>query len=265
MMEAVLLSPDDPPAFEVQGRNGRSPFFCICDHAGRLLPRALGDLGVAPVDLTRHIAWDIGAGGLARRLGQVLDACVVWQRYSRLVIDCNRHLDAPDSIATRSERTEVPGNRDLTAEAAGLRAREIFHPYHDEIRQSLDRRQAEGRPTILVAVHSFTPVFHEVSRPWQAGVLYGADARFAAPVLAALRAEGDLVVGDNQPYAVTPSSDFSVNHHAERRSLPYVEIEIRQDLIADEAGQQAWADRLARVFTAVLQANPQLTVASAKP
>jgi predicted N-formylglutamate amidohydrolase len=249
----VLLSPDEAPPFEVQGRDGRSPFFLICDHAGRLLPRALGTLGLTEVERGRHIAWDIGAVGVARLLGQALDAPVVSQRYSRLVIDCNRPLDADDSVVTRSERTEVPGNRNLTRDAAAERAREIFEPYHAEIRGALDRRQAEGRATVLVSVHSFTPVFHDEARPWHVGVLYDRDARFASPVLSALRAEGDLVVGDNEPYAASSLSDFSITHHGEARGLPYVELEMRQDLIADDPGQAAWAERLARVLGVALR------------
>jgi predicted N-formylglutamate amidohydrolase len=252
----VLLSGDDEAPFEVQGRDGRSPFFIICDHAGRRLPRALGDLGLSEAERGAHIAWDLGAGAVARGLAAKLDACVVWQRYSRLVIDCNRALSAPDSIATRSERTSVPGNQDVGPDAAEARAREIFHPYHDEIARLLDARAAAGHLTILVAMHSFTPVFLDEPRPWHVGVLSNRDRRVAAPLLRALRAESDLVVGDNEPYAVTDDSDFSINHHGERRGVPCVEIEIRQDLVADEAGQRAWAERLARLLVVVLDSLP---------
>jgi predicted N-formylglutamate amidohydrolase len=252
----VLLAHDDPPPFDVQGRQGRSAFFLICDHAGRLVPRALGTLGLSEDERARHIAWDIGALGVARRLADALDAQLVWQRYSRLVIDCNRPLDAVDSIATRSERTAIPGNSDVGPAAAEARANEIFRPYHDEVGAALDRRREEGRATVLVAVHSFTPTYLDVARPWHVGVLYNRDARVAAPLLDLLRREGDLgdpLVGDNQPYAVTDQSDFSVNHHGARRGLPHVEIEVRQDLIADDVGQRAWAARLARLLPEALR------------
>jgi predicted N-formylglutamate amidohydrolase len=248
----VLLAHDEPAPVEVQDPDGASPFFIICDHAGRLIPRALGSLGLPAADLERHIAWDIGAAGVARRLGAALGAHTVWQRYSRLVIDCNRPLDAPDSIARRSEQTVIPGNQAVAPAAAELRARAIFHPYHDEIRRALDRRRDQGRPTVLVAMHSFTPVFLQVPRPWHAGVLYNRDSRVARSLLQALRDEGDLVVGDNQPYAVGDLTDYSVVQHGERRGLPHVELELRQDLIATEAGQQAWAERLARVLPLVI-------------
>jgi predicted N-formylglutamate amidohydrolase len=249
----MLLSHDEPAPSQVQGRSGQSSFFIICDHAGQRLPRALGSLGLSESQLASHVAWDIGALGVAQKLGVALDACVVWQRYSRLVIDCNRPPGAVDSIVRRSERTDVPGNHELTPSAVEARAREIFQPYHDEIERALDQRQAEGRPTLLVSVHSFTPAYLDVARRWHAGVLYGPDARLARPVLQALRAEAELVVGDNEPYAVGALTDFSVNYHGEAREIPYVELEIRQDLIADDAGQQAWAERLARVLTFVVQ------------
>ncbi len=178
------------------------------------------------------------------------------QRYSRLVIDCNRPLDAADSIAPRSERTVIPGNQDVGAGAAEERARAIFHPYHDDIRSALDQRQAMGRPTVLVAMHSFTPVFLDEARPWHVGVLYNRDARVARPLLRALRDEGDLVVGDNEPYAVSDATDYSIVNHGERRGLPHVELEIRQDLIATAQGQDAWAERLARLLPAAIQAIP---------
>jgi len=249
-----LLSPDEIGPLEVQGRDGPSPFFIVCDHAGRLIPRGLGNLGLADDQLDRHIAWDIGAAGVARRLGAALGAHTVLQRYSRLVIDCNRPLDAPDSIAAISERTVIPGNQGVGAAAAEQRAAAIFHPYHDEIRRALDARHASGQPTVLVAVHSFTPVFMDVPRPWHAGVLYAQDGRLATPLLAALRAEGDLVVGDNQPYAASAQTDYSIIVHGERRGLPHVELEIRQDLIADQQGQEAWARRLAGLLPVALDA-----------
>ncbi len=245
---ARLLDDGEPPSFEVERRDGASPFVIICDHAGRRLPGALGSLGLSPEDLDRHIAWDIGARGVALGLAAELDAFVVCQRYSRLVIDCNRELGHPDSIAASSERTPIPGNQQIAPAQAAARAREIFEPYHEQIRGELDRRQAAHRPAILIAVHSFTPVFLEVARPWDAGVLFNRDARIAEPLLRLLRADGDLVVGCNEPYAVTDTSDYSVNHHGAARELPHVEIEIRQDLIAGETGQLAWARRLARLL-----------------
>ena len=257
---ATLLEEDEPPAFEVEAREGggdpdvRSPFVVACDHAGRRIPRRLGALGLPEEVLARHIAWDIGARGVARRLAAALGAVFIGQRYSRLVIDCNRPLEAADSIAASSEQVVIPGNQHVGRDEAEARARAIFHPYHDQIRSELDRRRAAGRPSIFVAVHSFTPVFLGVARPWHVGVLYNRDARLAEPLLGLLRREGDLVVGCNEPYAVSDATDFSVVHHGERRELPHVELEIRQDLITDDAGQIAWAERLARLLVAAARA-----------
>ena len=249
----MILAEDEAAPFEVQEGDGRSPVFIICDHAGRLIPRSLGSLGLTEDQLASHIGWDIGAVGVARRLGALLGARTVWQRYSRLVIDCNRPLQAADSITPRSERTVIPGNQSVAPGAAEERAQEVFHPYHQEIRTTLDQRQAAGRPTVLVAMHSFTPIFLGRVRPWHVGVLYNRDSRVAGPLLAALREEGDLVVGDNEPYAVGDLTDYSIVQHGERRGIPHVEIEIRQDLIADEQGQQSWAERFSRLFPRVIQ------------
>jgi len=247
-VRATLLGQDEPPAFGVAGRGGRSPYVVICDHAGRRLPRSLGSLGLSAEDLASHIAWDIGAGDVAKKLAAALDAFVAWQPYSRLAIDCNRPLTAGDSIAAFSERSLVPGNQNLKPREAEARAQEIFVPYHAQIRAELDRRKDEGISSILVSVHSFTPVFLDVPRPWHVGVLSNRDTRLAEPLLRLLREEGNLVVGFNEPYAASDVSDFSIIHHGEERDIPPVEIEIRQDLIPDEAGQMAWAERLARLL-----------------
>lgn len=218
----------------------------ICDHASRRIPRVLGTLGVSELDLQRHIAWDIGAAGVAARLSELLDAFLIMQGYSRLVIDCNRPLDSAGSIVTRSEMTDIPGNVGLTAGAAQLRAREIFEPYHARIAGELDQRAANGRRTILISVHSFTPAFKSVARPWHIGMLYGNDARLAHRLLALIRGEAHWHVGDNEPYAVTATTDYAIPVHAERRGIANVGLEIRQDLIEDSAGQRAWAERIAR-------------------
>jgi len=249
----LLLAADEPAPTIVENADGASPFFLNCDHAGKRIPRRLGSLGLPDTELVRHIAWDIGAAAVARLLSRQLGATLVMQTYSRLVIDCNRAPGVPTSIVTLSESSEVPGNRDLGADAVAGRVREIFNPYHDRIVQLLDQRQQRGRPTMLVAMHSFTPVFKGVSRPWHIGILYNRDRRLAAVMLDLLRAETGLVVGDNEPYAVSDLTDYTIPVHGEQRGILHVEIEVRQDLIAEPAGQSAWADRLARVLTAAQQ------------
>jgi predicted N-formylglutamate amidohydrolase len=244
----TLLEADEPSPVIELGLAGRSNFVIVVDHAGRRLPRRLGNLGLPDAELARHIAWDIGALGLAMRMAAILDAPLLAQTYSRLVIDCNRDPRVASSIPTVGEFTEIPGNRGLDATEIAARRAEIFDPYHRRVTALLDARASADQPTILVAQHSMTNIFKGVRREMQAAVLYNRDRRFAARVLEGLRLEPGLVVGDNEPYFVSDDSDYSIPRHGEARGLPHVEIEIRQDLIADEAGQAQWAERLSRVL-----------------
>jgi len=243
-----LVGEGDPAAVRVLRPRGLSKFFLTADHAGRAIPRRLGTLGLTDSDLQRHIAWDIGIAGVTEKLADALDAAAVVQAYSRLVIDCNREPGWATSIPEISEVTAIPGNAAIPPAEREARRREIFLPYHQRIAEMLDARVAAGRRTVLIAMHSFTPVFKGEPRDIEVGVLYNKDARLARIILDLLAAEGDLTVGDNAPYAITEASDYTVPVHGERRALPHVEIEIRQDLIGDEAGQAAWAARLGRLL-----------------
>jgi predicted N-formylglutamate amidohydrolase len=247
-----LLASDEASPVRVLCEAGMSDLLLTADHAGRAVPRSLAQLGLPNGELSRHIGWDIGIAGVTERLSAALDATSVLQTYSRLVIDCNRDPTVPSSMPEISEHTQIPGNVGLSPAQRDARRRAIFEPYHARIRALLDARQAAGRRTIYVAMHSFTPVFKGESRAMQVGVLYNRDARLANIMLELLRAEGDLVVGDNAPYAVSDVTDYGVPVHAERRGLAHVEIEIRQDLIADAAGQAAWAARFERLLTAAV-------------
>ncbi len=248
----LLLGSGDPLPFSVHRESGASRIVLVADHAGQRVPSALGSLGLPQGELDRHIGWDIGIDGVTRRLAELLDAVAILQRYSRLVIDCNRPPGATGSIALVSDGTEVPGNAALSTGDAVARTQEIFTPYHRRIARELDARDPL-RPPILIAMHSFTPAFGGLARPWHAGVLYQRDRRLAYPLLAALREEHGLVVGDNEPYAVSDATDYAIPVHGERRGLLHVELEIRQDLIADERGQAEWAARLARLLPPIVQ------------
>lgn len=243
-----LLGSSDPAPVSVERAEGTSPFLLIADHAGRHIPRELGQLGLAATDLQRHIAFDLGIAGLGSQLAMKLDACFIRQNYSRLVIDCNRPLMARDSVAAISEDTEIPGNQRVTPAEGSRRAQAVFHPYHNRIRQELQARRQAGRPTVLVSLHSFTPVYRGVNRLWHAGVLYHRDTRLAHRLLELLSAEPGLVIGDNEPYAVSDATDYSIPVHGERNGIPHVMIEIRQDLLASAAGQRVWAERLQRLL-----------------
>jgi len=245
---SLLLGGEDAAPVVEENPLGRSPFLLTSDHFGRAIPRKLGDLGLPESELTRHIAWDIGIAGVARALAAHLDAHLIAQAYSRLVIDCNRPLDAPGSIPRISEATIIPGNEGLTREAAQARRREVFDPYHRRVTEVIDRRLREGIPTVLVSLHSFTPVYAGIKRPWHVGTLYQSDPRLPPLLLKGLRAQGDLVVGDNEPYAVSNETDYTIPVHGEARGLMNTGIEIRQDLIADPAGEAQWAERLATIF-----------------
>jgi predicted N-formylglutamate amidohydrolase len=248
-----LLGPNDPAPVTVFNPLGASSFLIVCDHAGRSVPARLGDLGVAPADWERHIAWDIGAAGVCEALWPLLDATCITQAYSRLVIDCNRRPGHPTSIAPSSDGTTVPGNLGLGEAEKTARVTEIFLPYQNAIAAELDRRAAAGLPAVFIALHSFTPVWAGVARAWEAGMLYNRDPRLAHGLADLLR-EAGYHVGDNEPYQLSDDSDYTVPVHAERRGIPYVEIEIRQDLIADSEGQARWGDLLATLLPRALQA-----------
>jgi predicted N-formylglutamate amidohydrolase len=245
-----LLGVDEPPAFLEIQEEGRSDFLIVVDHASARIPRQLDNLGLPPAELQRHIAWDIGALQVGRRVAEALGAPLVAQNYSRLVIDCNRDPSVASSIPRVSESSRIPGNHDLSAAHIAARRAEIFDPYHARIRALLDARLAAGRPTILVAQHSMTNVYHGVRREMHAAVLYNRDRRFAGLMLDVLRREAQLQVADNQPYFVSDATDYTIPHHAEARALPHVELEIRQDLVTDAAGQEQWAARIAQALRA---------------
>ena len=243
-----LLEPDEPDPVTIRHADGASPFFLTCDHAGRRVPKTLGNMGLPAAEFDRHIAWDIGAAGVSRLVSGTLNAPLVEQVYSRLVIDCNRDPTVPSAIPEISELTPIPANVGIWPAERQARIEDVFAPYQAAITRLLDRRAAEGRETLLVAMHSFTPVFKGFVRPWQVGVLYNRDPALALILFDLFLKEGDLVVGDNEPYHVSDATDYGVPVHGERRKIPHVEIEIRQDLIADEEGQRTWAERLIRLL-----------------
>jgi predicted N-formylglutamate amidohydrolase len=250
----ALLANDEPPPFVVENEYGRSPYLLTVDHAGARIPRKLESLGLSDAERKTHIAWDIGAAAVARLLAEQLDAWLILQTYSRLVIDCNRPPGSPESIVVCSERTRIPANEAALEPASPARAareRAIFHPYHTRLRAELAARAQRGQPTLLIAMHSFTPRYLDIQRPWHAGLLYNRDRRLADLLLPLLRALPDIVVGDNEPYSVDDDTDYTIPEHGERRGLLHVGIELRQDLIADEAGQRLWAERLAQALSNV--------------
>jgi predicted N-formylglutamate amidohydrolase len=246
-----LLQPADPAPVEWVNPDGAAALLLVCDHAGQAIPRALAGLGISQTELDRHIGWDIGAGAVTRALAAALDATAILQVYSRLVIDCNRRPGHATSVPPVSDGTIIAGNGGAPPAWLAAREAEIFASYHDAIAAEVTRRLARGRPPAVVAVHSFTPVMAGAARVWQAGVLHNHDPRLALAVAGLLRQDG-LIVGDNEPYALSDDSDYTIPVHAERQGLLNLELEIRQDLIATATGQAEWAARLARVLPQAL-------------
>lgn len=244
----MLIGPDDPPPVRITNPAGRSSFLLTGDHAGKAIPAALGTLGLGQGDLARHIACDIGVSGLGRSLAERLDACFIEQSYSRLVVDCNRAAGHADAFARISDGIPVPGNAALDATGEAERFCAIHAPYQAAIARALAERDAAGRRTILIALHSFTPVMGGKARPWDIGVLHdGGDPAFALALLDRLGRIEELVVGDNEPYRMD-DTDHTVPLHAYAARRPYAELEIRQDHIAHAGGQALWAARLADVL-----------------
>lgn len=247
-----LLGPDDPPPVAVVNEGGRGECLLLCDHASHVVPRALGGLGLGSVDLARHIAGDIGAASVARHLSARFDAPVVLAGFSRLVIDCNRSLDDPTSIPQISETTVIPANRAVSAEERKRRAEACFEPYHRRVCGFLDGFAARGVVPLILSIHSFTPVFKGVARPWHFGILWNRDPRVPKPLIAGLAKMPGVVVGDNEPYSGQDEYGYTIMHHGARRGLPHVLIEVRDDLIRDEEGVARWAGILGDALAPIL-------------
>ncbi len=249
------MSVEDRSPVVVENPEGAGPFVIVCDHASNRIPDEYRSFGFADDALATHIAWDPGALAVSRRLSAWLDAPLLWPDVSRLVIDCNRPIDASSLIVIESEGRPVPANRNLSEAQRVERIQRVHAPYHDAIDACLKRRLAAGGAPALIAIHSFTPDYLGKSRPWEIGIVFGEDRRLADRFIRALQADPALTVGINQPYAPADQVYYTVERHAGPRRLPAAMIEIRNDEIGDEAGQQHWADSLGKILVA---AEPRL-------
>lgn len=239
-------------AFEVVNGEVDCRLLITCDHASRHIPTEYAALGVEESLLHRHIAWDIGAGDVSRRLAALLDCPAILCGTSRLLIDCNRQFDDPTLIPPVSDGVEVPGNQAIGETERADRIRRWFRPYHAEIERRIVAHRAQGRLPAMIAIHSFTPVMDGIERPWQAGLLFRGDERLARPLLDELRRDPNLVVGENQPYSGFDPSGYGLMRYGDDQGLAMVLIEIRQDLIDTHQGAEAWAHRLAGAFRPLL-------------
>jgi predicted N-formylglutamate amidohydrolase len=240
---------DWPAPVDVINEEGRSEIVLICEHASHHMPAEYGDLGLPASELRRHIAWDIGAAEMARGLARRLDAACFLGTYSRLLVDLNRPLDSPSAMPVISENTPIPGNVGLSASERQRRIDRMFEPFHNRVAAYLDRRDLQGRTTRVVAIHSFTPVFLGVARPWHAGILFDRGRSFAEQVIARLAEDTSVLIGANVPYVVDRQEDYAVPVHGDDRNYPAILVEVRQDLLATGKGIAEWADRLAAALT----------------
>lgn len=256
-----LLAPDEPGPCETVNADSDAALVFLCDHASNRVPRQLRDLGLTRAELGAHIAWDIGAADLARKLAEAFKAPLVLTAYSRLVIDCNRPLESDGSVPVGSAGVPIDANRDLTQAIIRERQDTLFHPYHRAIADLLDGRTKSRQPTAILSIHSFTPDFPGEQRPWHIDFAYNRDRRLAGLLLDRIDIPG-IVVGDNLPYQVEDESDYSIPQHGERRGLPHVLIEIRQDMLANPAAIDQWADRLIHLFRRLMPDIGRLATAS---
>jgi predicted N-formylglutamate amidohydrolase len=248
----TLLGAEDPPPYVILNEHGAAAALLVCDHASRAFPRSLARLGLPELATWQHMAWDIGAADLARGLAHALDAPAVLAGYSRLVVDCNRPPESVDAFRGTSDGHEIPGNRSLTDLDRAVRLAAIFDPYHEAIGAMLAGFRLRGVVPFLISVHTFTPAMGGLERPWHVGVLWDRDENSARHLIAALRAEPGLAVGDNQPYSGKHPADYTVHQHAESASLPYLCLEIRQDQFESPAGTERWVRRLAKLIGPML-------------
>jgi predicted N-formylglutamate amidohydrolase len=230
---------------------GRGPFVLVCDHASNWVPGVLQALGLPPAELDRHIAWDPGALEVALGLSRLLDAPLVHATVSRLVLDVNRDPGHPGSVVTLSEDTVILGNRELAAPERARRVQTIYEPYHQALAAVIESACERHDAPRVVSIHSFTPVYRLVPRPWHIGVLSGEDRRLSQPLLELLRSGGELSVGDNQPYAPTDGVYHTLDRHCAARNLQSVLLELRADLVGDVGSQNQWAQRLSQALLAI--------------
>jgi predicted N-formylglutamate amidohydrolase len=247
-----LIGPDDPAPYTLYNADGQAPVLLVCDHASRAFPRAMNQLGLADWVLDKHVACDIGAASVTRHMADLLDAPAVLAGYSRLIVDLNRQLHGASAFIKVSDGIAIPGNLEISEEEKAEREASFFKPYHDAVTRQLARFDEKGVTPAFLAVHTCTPVFNRVVRQMHIGIMWDQDGRIPVPLIRNLDAMEGVCVGDNEPYSGRHPHDFTIDHHAERNGLPCAGIEVRQDLVSDEAGAAKWAGVLAEALEDVL-------------
>ena len=247
-----LIGPGDPPPFISYNDHGKSPVLLVVDHASPFFPATMNQLGLADWVLERHVAWDIGADKLAQFLADELDAQAVLAGFSRLIVDPNRKPQDPSAFPEISDGIAIPGNIDLDEEQKALRIQSFFKPYHDKITSRLQRFSDDGIVPALIAVHTCSPVFDQVVRPWHIGIMWDKDPRIPVPLIRRFEQMEGICIGDNEPYSGRHPHDFTIDYHAEPAGLPHVGFEVRQDLVSEEEGARKWAGILAEALSGIL-------------
>ena len=256
-----LIGPGDPAPYSIYNAQGKAPILLVCDHASREFPAAMKHLGVADWVLDNHVACDIGAAMVTRHLADRLDAPAVLAGYSRLIIDLNRQLDRSSTFIKVSDGIAIPGNLEISEAEKVQRIQSFFSPYHDAVSQQLDTFKARNIAPAFLSIHSCTPVFNDVVRHYQIGVMWDSDPRIPVPLMRRLRENPELRIGDNEPYSGRQPRDYTVDFHAESAGLANVGIEVRQDLVDTPEGAGKWADILADAFEQVLTDISIFTIA----
>ncbi|NBN79122.1 N-formylglutamate amidohydrolase [Microvirga tunisiensis] len=238
----------DGTAVSVENRNGSSDYVLVCDHASNFIPEAYGDLGLSAEARVAHIAWDPGALGTAQEMARLLDAPLVYPRISRLIIDCNRDHAAHDLIPAISETTRIPGNENLGEEERKQRIALAHAPFHSAIETLVAERARAGKRSVIVSVHTYTPVYKGVARPWEIGIIADKDRRLGDAMIAALKAPGDLTVGDNEPYSPADGVYYTLTRHGEAHGRACAMIEIRNSDVATPEAEKQWGQRLGKIL-----------------
>ncbi|PJK30018.1 N-formylglutamate amidohydrolase [Minwuia thermotolerans] len=265
MFDPMTLRPTgdaEPPAFHILNDGAPARALLICDHASNALPRGYGSLGIAEEKMFEHIAWDVGAAAVTRRLSELLDAPAILAGLSRLFVDLNRYSDDPTCIASFSDGTVVHGNENLGDNERAHRLA-AHQQYHDEVARRI-AAMSRPEPPVLLFIHSFTPRIGGTQRPWHLGVLHDGQSAESRRLVDVLRADPEIAVGDNQPYSVDDPKSYSIYEHAIDAGRPYIALEIRQDLIETEEAADRWAVIIARAFREALAPNrafPEQTAA----
>ena len=247
-----LIGPGDPPPFMTYNDHGQAPVLLVADHASPFFPAAMNQLGLADWVLEQHVAWDIGSDRLTHFLADALDAPAVLAGFSRLIVDPNRKLDDPTAFIEISDGIAIPGNIDLDEEQKALRVQSFFNPYHGMIARRIGEFGQRGVVPALISIHTCTPVFDRIVRPWHIGIMWDTDPRIAVPLIEHFSASPDICIGDNEPYSGKHPHDFTIDHHAEPAGLPHVGIEVRQDLVTDDQGARKWAGILHTALADIL-------------